>query len=42
MMCRNSVEEAVYATLQKRKDFNDELFKQYEKSMMKGGENYGN
>lgn len=31
MICKNSVEEAVYSTLQKRKDFNDELFKEYER-----------
>lgn len=42
MMCRNSIEEAVYETLQKRKDFNDELFKKYEESEMKGGDDYGN
>jgi hypothetical protein len=42
MICRNSIEEAIYETLQKRKDFNDELFKEYEKSEMKGGDDYGN
>lgn len=31
MICNHSVEEAVYNTLQKRKDFNDELFKEYER-----------
>ena len=36
MICKNSIEEAVYETLLKRKDFNDELFKEYE-NLMKGG-----
>lgn len=29
MICKNSVEEAIYETLQKRKDFTDDLFKEY-------------
>lgn len=31
LICRNSVEEKVYATLKMRKDFTDELFAEYEK-----------
>ena len=42
MICKNSIEEAIYETLQKRKDFNDELFKQYEILEMKGGIENGN
>ena len=39
MICKNSIEEAIYETLQKRKDFNDELFKQYEiLEIERGGE----
>lgn len=29
MLCRNSIEEVIYDCLQKRKDFTDELFKEY-------------
>ena len=38
MICKNSIEEAIYETLQKRKDFNDELFKQYEILEIERGE----
>ena len=29
MICKNSIEESIYETLEMRKDFNDELFKKY-------------
>ena len=38
MICKNSIEEAIYETLQKRKDFNDELFKEYENLESERGE----
>ncbi len=38
MICKNSIEEAIYETLQKRKDFNDELFKEYENLELERGE----
>ena len=42
MICKNSIEEAIFETLKKRKDFNDELFKEYEILEMKGGNENGN
>ena len=38
MMCKNSIEECIYETLQKRKDFNDELFKKYEEYEIERGD----
>lgn len=32
LMCRNSVEESILQALEERKDYNDELFREYEKT----------
>lgn len=32
LICKNSVEEKIYETLQKRKDFTDDLFEEYEET----------